>query len=227
MRRKTIRQNTCGDQPKTRFYETYFENNFGPVKKSAINQAIKLSKGVAKKGHGDRNGKVFFHSAPLESGIFVVKSCTNRSAREKCVHHVQGRNGTQRNYEGAAGPERKNLTAKGESSGIWSWGRRNWKRACKSRPFGSLASTTFACFQNGFTKKLDDSTHSKSSYEQVPLHTACFTYLGFYLLMILGKLWRDESASGFLRSIISAFVCQDTSIKCSSLRRLPPRSTAM
>lgn len=28
----------------------------------------------------------------------------------------------------------------------------------------------------------------KSSYEQVPLHTACFTYLGFYLLMILGYI---------------------------------------
>lgn len=30
--------------------------------------------------------------------------------------------------------------------------------------------------------------YQKSSYEQVPLHTACFTYLGFYLLMILGYI---------------------------------------
>lgn len=50
--------------------------------------------------------------------------------------------------------------------------------------------------QNGFNKprtkaqnKYDYSKeHLKSSYEQVPLHTACFTYLGFYLLMILGYI---------------------------------------
>lgn len=37
--------------------------------------------------------------------------------------------------------------------------------------------------------KYDHSQESqKSSYEQVPLHTACFTYLGFYLLMILGYI---------------------------------------
>lgn len=37
--------------------------------------------------------------------------------------------------------------------------------------------------------KYDQSQESqKSSYEQVPLHTACFTYLGFYLLMILGYI---------------------------------------
>ncbi|XP_055643535.1 serine palmitoyltransferase 2 [Toxorhynchites rutilus septentrionalis] len=49
---------------------------------------------------------------------------------------------------------------------------------------------------NGFNKprtkaqyKYDYSKeHLKSSYEQVPLHTACFTYLGFYLLMILGYI---------------------------------------
>lgn len=38
-------------------------------------------------------------------------------------------------------------------------------------------------------KKYDYSQESqKSSYEQVPMHTACFTYLGFYLLMILGYI---------------------------------------
>lgn len=38
-------------------------------------------------------------------------------------------------------------------------------------------------------KSYDHSQESqKSSYEQVPLHTACFTYLGFYLLMILGYI---------------------------------------
>uniref|UniRef100_A0A8D8FSZ4 Serine palmitoyltransferase 3 n=1 Tax=Culex pipiens TaxID=7175 RepID=A0A8D8FSZ4_CULPI len=38
-------------------------------------------------------------------------------------------------------------------------------------------------------QKYDHSQEAqKSSYEQVPLHTACFTYLGFYLLMILGYI---------------------------------------
>uniref|UniRef100_A0A1B0CL42 serine C-palmitoyltransferase n=2 Tax=Lutzomyia longipalpis TaxID=7200 RepID=A0A1B0CL42_LUTLO len=31
-----------------------------------------------------------------------------------------------------------------------------------------------------------DSTSAKESYEDVPLHVACLTYLGFYLLMVLG-----------------------------------------
>ncbi|EDV29943.2 uncharacterized protein Dana_GF18993 [Drosophila ananassae] len=30
--------------------------------------------------------------------------------------------------------------------------------------------------------------HQKTSFEEVPLHTACLTYLGFYLLMILGYI---------------------------------------
>ncbi|XP_055915900.1 serine palmitoyltransferase 2 [Eupeodes corollae] len=34
----------------------------------------------------------------------------------------------------------------------------------------------------------DDPNRSKSSFEEVPLHTACLTYLGFYLLMILGYI---------------------------------------
>ncbi|XP_062549157.1 serine palmitoyltransferase 2 [Armigeres subalbatus] len=51
---------------------------------------------------------------------------------------------------------------------------------------------------NGFSKHQPESLqqtkhdhgmeYPKSSYEQVPLHTACFTYLGFYLLMILGYI---------------------------------------
>lgn len=34
----------------------------------------------------------------------------------------------------------------------------------------------------------DDPNRCKTSYEEVPLHTACLTYLGFYLLMILGYI---------------------------------------
>lgn len=34
----------------------------------------------------------------------------------------------------------------------------------------------------------DDPYRSKTSFEEVPLHTACLTYLGFYLLMILGYI---------------------------------------
>lgn len=39
-------------------------------------------------------------------------------------------------------------------------------------------------------KKFDynDPHRLKESFEHVPLHTACLTYLGFYLLMILGFL---------------------------------------
>lgn len=38
-------------------------------------------------------------------------------------------------------------------------------------------------------KKINDEPNrDKESFEHVPLHTACLTYLGFYLLMILGFL---------------------------------------
>ncbi|KFB39703.1 AGAP007941-PA-like protein [Anopheles sinensis] len=47
---------------------------------------------------------------------------------------------------------------------------------------------TIVKVQNGFNKHNESAQHQKSSYEQVPLHTACFTYLGFYLLMILGYI---------------------------------------
>ncbi|XP_065355963.1 serine palmitoyltransferase 2 [Calliphora vicina] len=47
----------------------------------------------------------------------------------------------------------------------------------------------------------------KTSFEEVPLHTACFTYLGFYLLMILGylnqllfvpKVAKEENREGYV-----------------------------
>ncbi|TMW54816.1 hypothetical protein DOY81_000049 [Sarcophaga bullata] len=47
----------------------------------------------------------------------------------------------------------------------------------------------------------------KTSFEEVPLHTACFTYLGFYLLMILGylnqllfvpKVAKEENRDGYV-----------------------------
>lgn len=53
----------------------------------------------------------------------------------------------------------------------------------------------------------DDPRRSKTSFEEVPLHTACLTYLGFYLLMILGyinqlmcapKVAKEEHREGYV-----------------------------
>ncbi|XP_055853741.1 serine palmitoyltransferase 2 [Episyrphus balteatus] len=53
----------------------------------------------------------------------------------------------------------------------------------------------------------DDPYRSKTSFEEVPLHTACLTYLGFYLLMILGyinqlmcapKIAKEENREGYV-----------------------------
>ncbi|GAB0089059.1 serine palmitoyltransferase 2 [Sergentomyia squamirostris] len=46
----------------------------------------------------------------------------------------------------------------------------------------------FGNFPTNTTKSLRgrDSTSAKESYEEVPLFVACLTYLGFYLLMVLG-----------------------------------------
>uniref|UniRef100_A0A336LUV0 serine C-palmitoyltransferase n=1 Tax=Culicoides sonorensis TaxID=179676 RepID=A0A336LUV0_CULSO len=44
--------------------------------------------------------------------------------------------------------------------------------------------------KNGSTSKIKsvNKNVNKESFEEVPLHTACLTYLGFYLLMILGYI---------------------------------------
>ncbi|XP_039950773.1 serine palmitoyltransferase 2 isoform X1 [Bactrocera tryoni] len=56
-------------------------------------------------------------------------------------------------------------------------------------------------------KELADEHTTKTSFEEVPLHTACLTYLGFYLLMILGyinqllfvpKVAKEENREGYV-----------------------------
>lgn len=50
-------------------------------------------------------------------------------------------------------------------------------------------------YKQSSNEKLEKSLHpltsdKKQSYEEIPLHTACLTYLGFYLLMFLGYINR-------------------------------------
>ncbi|XP_018789625.1 PREDICTED: serine palmitoyltransferase 2 [Bactrocera latifrons] len=56
-------------------------------------------------------------------------------------------------------------------------------------------------------KELAEEHTTKTSFEEVPLHTACLTYLGFYLLMILGyinqllfvpKVAKEENRDGYV-----------------------------
>lgn len=56
-------------------------------------------------------------------------------------------------------------------------------------------------------KELAEEHNRKTSFEEVPLHTACLTYLGFYLLMILGyinqllfvpKVAKEENREGYV-----------------------------
>lgn len=66
--------------------------------------------------------------------------------------------------------------------------------------------TTYSATANGFYSNAGHSRR-KESFEEVPLHTACLTYLGFYLLMILGyinqlfftpKVAKEEHREGYV-----------------------------
>ncbi|XP_055388037.1 serine palmitoyltransferase 2 [Condylostylus longicornis] len=53
-------------------------------------------------------------------------------------------------------------------------------------PAISTKGPKICCHNSGNQEKFISYSSDKESFEEVPLHTACLTYLGFYILMILG-----------------------------------------
>ncbi|XP_059618721.1 serine palmitoyltransferase 2 [Phlebotomus argentipes] len=74
---------------------------------------------------------------------------------------------------------------RGLANGVHADGGRRWPSAQMN---GHAKGMTNGQLPHDYPKKPrgGDSTSAKESYEEVPLFVACLTYLGFYLLMVLG-----------------------------------------